>query len=239
MAFKGFIARLKQNLLCDKHERKPNLDIGEPTNVRVIDVSESLPGLTDAQRKQIREEASSGALRLQDIRSQPPTSPPSPNDFDAHRTSVATDTAESVSTHTEIISLYSFSDVSPEESAMAMVARNTTFENLPSSVSTSPRRKQRAYSPLPMRVKSMWNSKGRYSSDSNGKENISHSSSINETSLKDKRLDADSSHVLKIEESDYVQDNVHGVKETKEEISTVVENAAVRQFEGDIEVERD
>jgi hypothetical protein len=51
---------------------------GSPTNVRRVDISDALPGLTDAERKNIREKASSDAIYLLSLQSQPTTSPPSP-----------------------------------------------------------------------------------------------------------------------------------------------------------------
>ncbi|KAI4672576.1 uncharacterized protein J4E78_001077 [Alternaria triticimaculans] len=102
------------------------MDIGGPTDVRVIDVSDFLPGLTYHERKQIREEASSGALRLQSLQSHPPLSFPetSLNGSNSRLQSIATDPVQSASTEADAISShYPSSDVFPEaDSVMAHAA---------------------------------------------------------------------------------------------------------------------
>ncbi|KAH6882764.1 hypothetical protein BKA58DRAFT_434525 [Alternaria rosae] len=101
MTFNRIIIRIERTLLCDKREPNPNLDnmdIGGLTDVRVIDLSDFLPGLTYRQRKQIQEEASSGALRLQSLQSHPPISIPSLNGSNLHLQSIATDLVQSAST---------------------------------------------------------------------------------------------------------------------------------------------
>jgi len=207
---------------------------GGPTDVRVIDVSDSLPGLTDAQRKQIREEASSGALRLQSMEPQPLTSPPSSKHSDTRHPSVPTNTLGSLSSNTETISHHSFAGMSPKEHVVAPL--DTAPKNLSSNVSASRRRKRKDYSPTATRMKSTWSSDRPYSSGSSGEDEISRSSHSNAMGIELKKLGTESPHALDIDKGDHVQDSAHGAKEVE---SMVTGHAAVRRPDDHVHVEHD
>jgi hypothetical protein len=101
MAIKDIISKIKRSILCcSRREEKCTLDIvglpdatvmthvltqkqGAPTNVRRVDVFDALPGLTDAQRKYIREKASSDAIHLLGLQSRRSTDTPT-TDSRAH-----------------------------------------------------------------------------------------------------------------------------------------------------------
>ncbi|KAH6614048.1 hypothetical protein C7974DRAFT_69606 [Boeremia exigua] len=158
MAFKDIVSRFRRSLLCcNKRERKSSLDIGSPTNVRVVDVSDALPGLTDAQRKYIREKASSDAIHLLGLQahppshpsSQPPTTPPSPEHSLRHEPNSA---------------------MSSREPSMALL--NAASKDLPSAVPTPPRQTHAPASPPSARMKSMWAGTKRLSTSSSCRDSL-------------------------------------------------------------------
>jgi hypothetical protein len=101
---------------------------GFPTDVRRIDISDTLPGLTDAQRKHIREKALNDAIRLSSIQSLSATSPLS-------RTS----------------SSLAFMSCEPPEALL-----NAASKDLPSTLPTPPRHTHNPNSPPTVRMRSMW-----------------------------------------------------------------------------------
>jgi hypothetical protein len=112
-----------------------------------------------------------------------------------------------------------------------MAPLSTISQKLPSSVSTSPRRKQKEYDSPATHMNSTQNNERPYRSDPSGEEDISYSSFSYETGLKDKKIGAHSPHTLSLDEGNQVQDGAHGAKEAKEESSTDAEKAAVRRGE--------
>ncbi|CAI9632412.1 unnamed protein product [Alternaria burnsii] len=228
------MVRFRRYLICDKDRPKPCLNIGGPTNVRVIDISDSLPGLTDSQRKQIREEASSGALRLQSMEPQPLTSRPSSKHSDTRHPHIPTNTLGSLSYNTETISHHSFTGVSPEEHVVAPL--NTAPKDLSSNVSASRRRRRQDYSPTATRMKSTWSSDRPYSSGSSSEYDISRSPHANEMGIELKKLRTESPHALDVDKGGHVQDSAHGAKE---EESMVTGHAAVRRPDDHVHVEHD
>ncbi|KAL5118137.1 hypothetical protein ACEQ8H_003972 [Pleosporales sp. CAS-2024a] len=137
MAFSTFLMKMRRVLLCCNEPKQ--LDIGEPTDVRKVDISESLPGLTDAQRKYIREKASSDAIHLLSLQSHPHTSPPS------RTTSLTSCASPRLSSSHE-----------PSEPLL-----NAASQHLPTALPTPPRRMHHESSPPATRMKSM-----RYASPS-------------------------------------------------------------------------
>jgi hypothetical protein len=112
-----------------------------------------------------------------------------------------------------------------------MAPLSTISQKLPSSVSTSPRRKKSEYDSPATHMKSMQNSEPPYRSISSGEADISHSSFSYETGLKDKKIDVHSPYTLSLDEGNQVQDGAHSAKEAKEESSTDAKEAAVRRAE--------
>ncbi|OAL54335.1 hypothetical protein IQ07DRAFT_595859 [Pyrenochaeta sp. DS3sAY3a] len=150
MTLKDIIMKLRWSLLCcSQRERKSSLDIGPPTNVCRVDISDALPGLTDAERKYIREKASSDAIHLLSLQSRPssrsPSSPPSP-------------------THSHSPPPGSASILSSREPSEALL--NAASKDLPSTLPTPPRRQHNENSPPAARMKSMWDSNRRPSNSS-------------------------------------------------------------------------
>ncbi|KAF1846700.1 uncharacterized protein K460DRAFT_406892 [Cucurbitaria berberidis CBS 394.84] len=150
MAFKDIITKLRRAVLCcSKRKSKISLDIGHPTDVRRVDISDALPGLTDAERKYIREKASSDAIHLLGLQSHPPshpaTSPSSPTDSCSP-------------------SLAPTSIMSSREPSVALL--NAASKDLPSSLPTPPRRQHHENSPPAARMKTMWDSTRRLSNSS-------------------------------------------------------------------------
>ncbi|KAF1839499.1 hypothetical protein BDW02DRAFT_486894 [Decorospora gaudefroyi] len=168
MTFKSTILKLRHSLLCcNKHERRPSLDIvrlpypapptlhqkpptnqsqGSPTNVRHIDISDALPGLTETQRAHIREKASADAIRLLSLHSHPPTAPPSPTN-----PSTASSSLREPST----------------------TLLNAASKDLPHSVPTPPRRTHKEDSPPAIRMRSMWESEKKDSREATGERETS------------------------------------------------------------------
>ncbi|KAI4934315.1 hypothetical protein J4E85_002171 [Alternaria conjuncta] len=201
MAFNRVILRLKRTVLCDKREQKPNLDsmdIGGPTDVRVIDVSDFLPGLTYHERKQIREEASSGALRLQSLQSHPPLSFPetSLNGSKSRLQSLATGPVQSASTEADAVSShYPSSDVFPE--ADSVIAHAATLDAGPGAeFSSASTRSEDDHSAYVVRMKDVEKGERRYSSDA------SSTRSSDEMDAKDKKHRAGPTHALTLDKEE-------------------------------------
>ncbi|KAL6710009.1 hypothetical protein ACN47E_009800 [Coniothyrium glycines] len=150
MPLKKVIFKVRRALLCcSKRDSKTSLDIGSPTDVRRVDISDALPGLTDAERKYLREKASSDAIYLLGIQSHPPsnsaTLPPSPTA--SHSPSLATTSA-----------------ISSREPSVALL--NAASKDLPNALPTPPRHTHHEDSPPTSRMKSMWDSSKRRSTGS-------------------------------------------------------------------------
>lgn len=127
--------KLKRRGFCHlKHytQRKKTLTTlkGHPTNVRRVDISDALPGLTDTERKYIREKASSDAIHLLGLQSHPPTSPPSPTESTTP----------------------SLKPASREPSEALL---NAASKDLPSTLPTPPRRTHNENSPPAVRLQTM------------------------------------------------------------------------------------
>ncbi|KAF2688210.1 hypothetical protein K458DRAFT_176554 [Lentithecium fluviatile CBS 122367] len=76
MTFNDVLKKVQRIILCDrKDERKASLEIGSPTDVRRIGVSEGMPGLSDTDKKYIRKKAPNDAIRLLSLQSRPPIRP--------------------------------------------------------------------------------------------------------------------------------------------------------------------
>ncbi|KAJ4368218.1 hypothetical protein N0V83_006574 [Neocucurbitaria cava] len=177
MAFKDIIMKIRRAVLCcSKREHKLSLDIvrtsllmlatrpprisandykGHPTDVRRVDISDALPGLTDAERKYIREKASSDAIHLLGLQSHPPSHPPTgpPSPTESHSPSIAP---------TSILS--------SREPSVALL--NAASKDLPSSLPTPPRRQHNENSPPAARMKSMWDSTRRLSNSSSSHDGL-------------------------------------------------------------------
>ena len=176
MAIKDIISKIKRSLLCcSRREENNTLDIvslsdatvrthvlttqkqGAPTNVRRVDISDALPGLTDAQRKYIREKASSDAIHLLGLQShppshpgsQPPTTPPSPEQSLRHEPNSA---------------------ISSREPSMALL--NAASKDLPEGVPTPPRQTHSPTSSPNIRMKSMWSESKRLSAKSSCRDSL-------------------------------------------------------------------
>ncbi|KAI8942545.1 hypothetical protein NX059_000605 [Plenodomus lindquistii] len=141
-------------LCCSEREEKSSvetvrLEIGRPTDVRRVDVSATLPGLTDAERRYIREKASSDAVHLLGLQSEPPshppTSPPSP-------------------VQSSSPSLPPTSAMPSREPSVALL--NAASQGLPSALPTPPRRTHNENSPPASRMRTMWNGANRLSNSS-------------------------------------------------------------------------
>jgi hypothetical protein len=175
MAIKDIILKIKRSILCcSRREEKCTLDIvglpdatvmthvltqkqGAPTNVRRVDVSDALPGLTDAQRKYIREKASSDAIHLLGLQShppshpgsQPPTTPPSPEHSLRHEPNSA---------------------ISSRQPPMTLL--NAASKDLPEGVPTPPRQTHAPTSSPDTRMKSMWRESKRLSTTSSCRDSL-------------------------------------------------------------------
>ncbi|KAH7398306.1 hypothetical protein BKA66DRAFT_199599 [Pyrenochaeta sp. MPI-SDFR-AT-0127] len=148
MAVKDILMKFGQALLCcGKRERK--LKIGSPTDVRRVDVSDAIPGLTDAERKYIREKASSDAIHLLGLQSHPPSHPPTsrPSPTSSRSTSVEP----------------TFIMLSREPSEVLL---NAASKDLPSTLPTPPRRVHNENSPPAARMKTMRENSRRLSKSS-------------------------------------------------------------------------
>jgi hypothetical protein len=118
---------------------------GFPTNVRRIDISDTLPGLTDAERKYIRDKAAtSDAIDLLSLQSLPATSLSSPTS-----SSLALMSRE------------------PSEALL-----NAASKDLPSTLPTPPRHTHKQNSPPVVRMKSMWENPEKLSMDSSRSSSI-------------------------------------------------------------------
>ncbi|KAF2829440.1 hypothetical protein CC86DRAFT_454050 [Ophiobolus disseminans] len=154
MSFQKLIVRFRRALLCcSKRDQKFSLDIGSPTNVCRVDISDALPGLTDAERKYIREKASSDAMYLLDLQSQPPSYPPA---------------GPPSPTESPSPSLSPSSRPSSREPSVALL--NAASTNLPSAIPTPPCQRHNESSPPAARMKSMWDRPERNSIDTDGGE---------------------------------------------------------------------
>ncbi|KAF1927898.1 uncharacterized protein M421DRAFT_162889 [Didymella exigua CBS 183.55] len=182
MAFKDVILKIQRSFLCcSKRERKCPLDIGSPTNVRRVDVSGTLPGLTDAERKYIREKVSSDAIHLLGLQSHPPshstsqptTTPPSPEHSLRHEPN---------------------STMSSREPSMALL--NTASKDLPDALPTPPRQTHPPTSPPSARMKRMWAGVKRLSNSSSCRDSlyskIGDGEKANDLSMMTLNLDFDS-----------------------------------------------
>ncbi|KAF2873357.1 hypothetical protein BDV95DRAFT_339447 [Massariosphaeria phaeospora] len=131
MPFKNLMIRIRRVLLCFPEERKHSLEIGFSTDVRKMDVGETIPGLTEEEKRIIREKASTDAIRLVSLASHPPTqapcSPPS-----------------------------TISTTAPSSREPSQTLLNSASSNLPALLPTPPRQKHSDASPPTYRVKSMW-----------------------------------------------------------------------------------
>ncbi|KAJ8117871.1 hypothetical protein OPT61_g1036 [Boeremia exigua] len=233
MAFKEVISKIQHSLLCcSKRERKSSLDIGSPTNVRRVDVSDSLPGLTDAQRKYIREKASSDAIHLLGLQShppshppsQPPTTPPSPEHSLRHEPSSA---------------------VSSREPTMPLL--NAASTDLPNAVPTPPRQTHAPASPPSARMKNMWSGTQRLSTSSSCRDSLysklGDSEKHRDTSFMTLNLDfelessdvkkrADSPRTLSLTSGFETQDTVGGHADVNKPITKNEKvNAAIKETE--------
>ncbi|KNG47065.1 betaine aldehyde dehydrogenase 2 [Stemphylium lycopersici] len=147
---------------------------GGPTDVRRVDISESLPGLTDVQRKQIRKKASSDAACLKSLRSHPPiiaispvvpnTPTPAPTTSpNPHRVG-----SQPINTFSEQLS----SVICFYEPTISTSLSNAASKDEPSNLPTPPRLLHKEDDLPAMRMKSMWKSDKRYNSDSGGHDDI-------------------------------------------------------------------
>ncbi|KAF1919588.1 hypothetical protein BDU57DRAFT_536552 [Ampelomyces quisqualis] len=90
MLLKKAIMKVRRAILCCRsHKRKPSLDIGSPTNVRHVPITDSLPGLTDSERLYIREKASSDAIHLLGLHTSPPSPTGSNSPLGSHSPSIS------------------------------------------------------------------------------------------------------------------------------------------------------
>ncbi|KAI1591873.1 hypothetical protein PtrEW13061_004220 [Pyrenophora tritici-repentis] len=170
MTFRDIVGKFRNSFLCcTKHERKRSLSIGSPTDVRIIDISDSLPGLIDAQRRQIREKASTDAIRLLSLQSHPPTTPPSPTATSHPPTpSLPTNPFQATSPSSPTTT----SSTAPSFREPSTILLNAASKDLPMSVATPPHHTHKEDSPPAMRMKNMWHSERRYSSDSSGEDEV-------------------------------------------------------------------
>ncbi|KAH8728818.1 hypothetical protein GQ44DRAFT_608396 [Phaeosphaeriaceae sp. PMI808] len=139
MVFNNTLMQLRRSLLCCRHERKPSLEIGLPTNARRVDISETLLGFTDAERKCIREKASNDAIHLLGLQSQPPSHPPT--------------SASSPTTSRSPFPDHKSHFPSREPSETLPNAAST---NLPNILSTPPKQRHNHGSSPTTRTKTMW-----------------------------------------------------------------------------------
>ncbi|KAH7088885.1 hypothetical protein FB567DRAFT_522536 [Paraphoma chrysanthemicola] len=125
---------------------------GSPTNVRRVDISDALPGLTDSERKYLREKASSDAIHLLGMQSLPPshpaTSPPSPTLTSSAPPSLCGPASRLTSRE-------------PSEALL-----NAASKDLPSALPTPPKQRHNESSPPAARMKGMWETTRRVSESS-------------------------------------------------------------------------
>ncbi|KAF2994486.1 hypothetical protein E8E13_001648 [Curvularia kusanoi] len=211
MAIKDVISKIQRSLLCcSKREERCTLDIGAPTNVRRVDVSDALPGLTDDQRKYIREKASSDAIHLLGLQSHPPSHPPS-------QPSTTPPSPEHSLRHEPK------SAISSRQPSMALL--NAASKDLPSTVPTPPRQTHPPSSSPSTRMKSMWSGTQRLSTSSSCRDSLyskigdgdkSHDASFMtlnldfETESLDTKQRADSPRTLSLTSGFEMQDTVGG-----------------------------
>ncbi|CAE7201346.1 hypothetical protein PTNB73_05920 [Pyrenophora teres f. teres] len=242
MTFRDIIAKFQKSILCcTRHERKRSLSIGSPTDVRIIDISDSLPGLTDAQRRQIREKASNDAIRLLSLQSHLPTMPPSPT-ATSHPPTPSLPTnpfqTNSLSSPTKTIT-----STAPSSREPSMALLNAASKDLPSSVPTPPRRTHKEDSPPAMRMKSMWHSERRYSSDSSGEDEVPYKTlhkkagesamTLNlEWDWEDKKERADSPRTLSLagEDGEKGKGRIRGEKNERVDGEAGIEESEVDSF---------
>ncbi|KAF2032696.1 hypothetical protein EK21DRAFT_60281, partial [Setomelanomma holmii] len=122
---------------------------GSPTNVHRIDISDATSGLTDAERKYIREKASSDAIHLLGLQSQPPSHPA---------------TSPTSRTESPSPSLGPASRLACREPSEALL--NAASKDLPSALPTPPKQRHNESSPPAAHMKSMWEISRRLSSSS-------------------------------------------------------------------------
>ncbi|KAJ4312627.1 hypothetical protein N0V94_007354 [Neodidymelliopsis sp. IMI 364377] len=146
MAFKDVISKIQRSILCCSKREK--LDIGSPTDVRRVDVSDALPGLTDAERKYIREKASSDAIHLLGLQSHSPSHPPS-------------EAATAPPSPEHSLRREPDSVMSSREPSMALL--NAASKNLPDVIPTPPCQTHPPNSPPSARMKTMWDGAKRLS----------------------------------------------------------------------------
>ncbi|KAJ4296842.1 hypothetical protein N0V90_006890 [Kalmusia sp. IMI 367209] len=146
MGFENIMEKFRRFLLCcSKVERKRSLDIGSPTDVRRMDITEGMPNLTEADAKIIREEASHDAIRLLSLQSHPPTQPPSP-------TSLKNKSPLHLPPHPHAL------PKAPSPATPASLPRppQQRLRQPPHLATTPPRQKHSDTSPPAFRMKSMW-----------------------------------------------------------------------------------
>ncbi|PSN62018.1 hypothetical protein BS50DRAFT_638604 [Corynespora cassiicola Philippines] len=134
MAIRNLIAKIRRAILCcRKEETKACMEIGSPTDVRRMDAGEGMPGLSDEDRRLIREKVSNDAIRLLSLQSHPPSQPPSEPSSPPH---------------------------SREPSHPLL---NAASANLPPTLPTPPRQKHNDTLPPSNRMKSVWDRTRRLS----------------------------------------------------------------------------
>ncbi|KAF2645624.1 hypothetical protein P280DRAFT_124865 [Massarina eburnea CBS 473.64] len=144
MAFKDMMMKVWRMMMCgEKDEGKHSLEIGSPTDVRRMDISDTMPGLSSDDKRMIREKASNDAIRLLSLQSHPPTQPPSPRS-------------------TSLPPSLPPSGLTTREPSQTLL--NAASSNLPSNLPTPPRQKHNDASPPAFRMKSMWERTRRLSS---------------------------------------------------------------------------
>ncbi|KAF9694379.1 hypothetical protein EKO04_007527 [Ascochyta lentis] len=177
MTFKDIVSKVQLSILCCiGRERKRSLDIGSPTDVRHVDVSDTLPGLTNTERQYIREKASNDAIRLLSLQSHPPsqspsqptTSPPSPEHLFQHEPSSA---------------------MSSREPSMALL--NAASKDLPDAIPTPPPQAHSHTSSPSARMKGMWDDVKRLSNSSSCRDSLY--SKIEDNSINNEKKPRDSS----------------------------------------------
>ncbi|PVI02499.1 hypothetical protein DM02DRAFT_727157 [Periconia macrospinosa] len=153
MAFRGIMKRIRRVILCGKgEEAKKPLEIGSPTDVRRMDFSEALPGLTEADSKFIREKTANDDIHLITFQPHAPTEPRTPP-----RTSSPTPSQSTTSASASTSAL-------PHETTPSYPLLNAASSNLPSTLPTPPRRQHTDTPPPASRMKSMWERTQRLSS---------------------------------------------------------------------------
>ncbi|RMZ72724.1 betaine aldehyde dehydrogenase 2 [Pyrenophora seminiperda CCB06] len=172
-SYHNVLAKLRDTLLCcTKHGRKRSLSIGSPTDVRKLPISDTMPGLTDAQRRHLHEKESSDTIHLMSLQSHPPTLPLSPTATSHPPTpsSLATNPFNHISISSPSTTTASSTAPSLREPSDALL--NAASKDLPTSVPMPPRCTHEENGPPAMRMKSMWHSERRYSSGSSGEDDV-------------------------------------------------------------------